>query len=258
MPPISSTPLGQLATLLRTANHAIALTGAGISTPSGIPDFRSPDSGVWANVEDPMEIASIYAFRRWPQRFYTWLRPMAKLMLEAQPNAAHLALARLEQHGFLKGVITQNIDLLHSKAGSQTVYEVHGHMRQLTCSACFAAFPAETVLPRFLETGDVPYCHKCGGVLKPDVILFGEMMPIGVLNRAHQQARLCDLMLVIGSSLEVAPAGDMPLLAHQTGARVVIINLQATHLDHIADLVIRADVLDVLPTLAELLIDPNG
>ncbi|MCB8923074.1 MAG: NAD-dependent deacylase [Ardenticatenaceae bacterium] len=246
--------MAETVTLLRAANHAIALTGAGISTPSGIPDFRSPDSGIWSQTTDPMEVASIYAFKHWPQRFYDWLRPLATMILEAYPNAAHLALAKLEQRGLLKSIITQNIDLLHTKAGSQKVYEVHGHFRQVTCTSCFAQFPAEQYLPEFLETGEVPMCPMCGGILKPDVILYGEMLPISVLNQAQLQTRICDLMLVIGSSLEVAPVGDFPLLAKQSGAKVVMINLEETCLDHIADIIIRADVVDVLPRLAEQLV----
>lgn len=246
--------IAQAAALLRNANHAIALTGAGISTPSGIPDFRTPDSGVWSQVADPLEVASIYAFKRWPQRFYDWLHPLARHLLEAQPNAAHLALARMERAGLIKSIITQNIDLLHSKAGSQEVHEVHGHLRQVTCMTCSARFPAEQIMPDFLAHGGVPRCRTCGGVLKPDLVLFGEMLPIGVLNKAQLQVRICDLMLVVGTSLEVAPVGDFPLLAKQTGASVVIVNLQETHLDEIADVVIRGDVLDVLPDLAARLL----
>ncbi len=249
----TSTLIAEAAALLRNANHAVALTGAGISTPSGIPDFRTPDSGVWAQIADPMEVASIYAFKRWPQRFYEWLHPLAERLITAQPNSAHLALAQMEQMGRIKSVITQNIDLLHSKAGSREVYEVHGHMRQLTCMSCAGRFPAEEIMPEFLATRAVPHCTACGGVLKPDVILFGEMLPIGVLNKAQLQTRICDLMVVCGSSLEVAPVGDFPLLAKQTGAKVVIINLEDTYFDDIADVVIHADVVDVLPRLAEQL-----
>lgn len=200
-----------------------------------------------------MEVASIYAFKRWPQRFYDWLHPLAERLLAAQPNAAHLALAQMEKTGHIKSVITQNIDLLHSKAGSREVHEVHGHLRQLTCLSCAARFPSEKIMAHFLTTRIVPNCPVCGGVLKPDVILFGEMLPIGVLNKARLQTRLCDLMLVIGSSLEVAPVGDLPLLAKQTGAKVVMINLESTHFDEMADLIIHADVVDVLPQLADLI-----
>ncbi|MCA9970185.1 MAG: NAD-dependent deacylase [Anaerolineales bacterium] len=240
----------EAAVLLRQAKHAVALTGAGISTPSGIPDFRSPNSGVWQNVVDPMEVASLYAFKRHPQTFYDWLRPLARLIFDSHPNPAHLALAELEAANLLKCVITQNIDLLHTRAGSQTIFEVHGHLRQLTCIACYELYEMTQFLAHFLDTGKVPRCPQCGGVLKPNVILFGEMLPVKVMNQAQLHARLCDVMLVAGSSLEVAPAGDLPLLAKQSGARVIIVNLGDTYMDHIADVRIYADVVDVLPRLA--------
>lgn len=239
------------ASLWRDARHVVALTGAGISTPSGIPDFRTPDSGVWDRVADPMEVASIYAFKRRPQSFYDWLRPLLQTFLAAEPNAAHYALARLEQHGRLQSIITQNIDLLHSRAGTETIHEVHGHMREATCITCYEVFNADMVLSDYLATGDMPHCPACGGVLKPNVILFGEMLPMRVMQRAKAETRRCDLMLVAGSSLEVAPVGDLPLLAKQTGADLIIVNLGETHLDEIADVIIRADVVEALPRLAE-------
>lgn len=243
--------VAEAADLLRQAKHAIALTGAGISTPSGIPDFRTPTAGLWEQMKDPMEVASIYAFKRHPQSFYDWLYPLARLMIAAQPNAAHLALAHLEGRGRLKGIITQNIDLLHSKAGSRTVYEVHGHLREMTCISCFQVYNANMFLPEYMDTGLAPQCPGCHGILKPNIILFGEMLPMRVLSQAQMQTRLCDLMLVVGSSLEVAPVGDLPLLAKQSGAKVIMINLGETYLDDIADMVIRVDVVEALPRLAE-------
>lgn len=244
-------------TLLQQAHHAVALTGAGISTPSGIPDFRSPDSGVWEQV-DPMEVATIYAFKQRPQAFYDWIYPLAKTILLAQPNAAHTALAQLETYGPLKCVITQNIDLLHTRAGSQTVYEVHGHMREATCMHCNSIYNAQMILPEFMATGDVPYCPGCGGVLKPNVILFGELLPVRVLHQAQEHARTCDLMIVAGSSLEVSPAGDLPLLAKSAGAHLIIVNLGETHLDYLADVVIHADVAEVLPRVAAAFAPEKG
>ena len=245
--------IGQAATLMQQARHAVALTGAGISTPSGIPDFRSPKSGVWEQVVDPMEVASIVAFKRRPQVFYDWLHPLAKLTEAAKPNVAHLALARLELHGRLQCIVTQNIDALHTKAGSRTIYEVHGHMRELTCIDCFQIYPSEKIVLEFIETGQVPRCPGCAGILKPNFILFGEMLPMMAINKAHLHTSMCDLMLVVGSSLEVAPVGDLPLMAKQSGAKLIIVNLTETHLDDIADIVIHADVVEVLPKLAEAL-----
>lgn len=236
--------------LLKAARYVVALTGAGISTPSGIPDFRTPDSGLWETEADPMAVASIYAFRHHPDRFYEWLYPLARLAMGAQPNAAHKALAALEAQGKLQSIITQNIDMLHSRAGSQTVYEVHGHLRQATCMQCHAKVDGRIMLSEFLHTRCLPRCAACGGVLKPDVILYGEVLPLHVLKRSQHQAMMCDMMIVAGSSLEVSPAGDLPWLAKQAGAKLLFINLSETHLDQIADLVIHADVVDVLPQLA--------
>lgn len=235
--------------LLLASRHAVALTGAGVSTPSGIPDFRSPSSGLWQRA-DPMQVASIYAFRQRPQDFYDWIHPLARKALKAKPNAAHVALAELEAFGPLQAVITQNIDMLHTKAGSKEIIEIHGHMRELTCLRCFEIVPSEEILGEFIRNGEVPRC-SCGGVLKPNVILFGEQMPVRALVQSKKQARQCDLMLVAGSSLEVAPAGDLPEMARGNGARLIIVNNEETHADHLADVVIHADVVDVLPRLVE-------
>lgn len=249
--------LDTVVALLRRARHAIALTGAGISTRSGIPDFRSPQAGLWEQV-NPAEVGSLYGFRHHPERFYNWIRPLAHLILNARPNTAHLALARLERNGYLKSIITQNIDMLHERAGSQTVYEIHGHLREMTCIHCFAVYPAEPLVNAFIEAGQVPTCSRCGHVLKPNVILLGEQLPARPLAAARREARRCDVMLVIGSSLEVYPAAELPLVAQRAGASLVFINLSATTLDPLADVVIHADVIDVLPHLADVLEDSAG
>lgn len=235
--------------ILRQSRHAVALTGAGISTPSGIPDFRSRDSGLWEK-HDPTEVASIAAFKQNPQEFYRWIRPLLDTITIAKPNAAHQALTQLEAHGPLKAIITQNIDTLHRKAGSQNVLEVHGHLREATCLRCYDIYKTEAVLDEFYAADEVPCCPSCGGILKPNVILFGELLPVSVLNQARLQARSCDVMLAIGSSLEVAPVGDLPMLAKQAGAYLIFVNLIETHLDPLAEVVIHADVADVLPQLA--------
>ncbi|MCP4360858.1 MAG: NAD-dependent deacylase [Chloroflexi bacterium] len=235
--------------LVQQADTIVALTGAGISTPSGIPDFRSPTSGVWQNV-DPMEVASIHAFQQNPRPFYQWLHPLAKLMQTAQPNAAHVALAEMEQQGRLKGIITQNIDLLHQQAGSTAVYEVHGNIRESTCMACRQKTLSETYMGDYIATGNVPLCPYCAGVLKLDVILFGEMLPLATLQKAHREAERCDLMIVAGSSLEVSPVNELPWQAKQAGANLIIVNFSETHLDYLADVIINADVVEILPQLA--------
>lgn len=240
--------------LIQASHSIVALTGAGISTASGIPDFRSPSTGLWEGV-DPLEVASLAAFRQDARPFYQWLRPLAQQLRQAQPNPAHFALAQMEAAGLLTAVITQNIDLLHSKAGSQTVYEVHGHIRQATCLGCHHTVDGTQTITQFLETDQIPRCPRCGHVLKPDVILFGESLPSQLLYQAQLHAQACDLMIVAGSSLEVSPINELPWLAKQAGARVIFINFEETSLDPIADLLIRADVVEVLPQLATVL--PN-
>ena len=248
--------LSAAATLLRQAEHAVALTGAGISTPSGIPDFRSPGTGVWEQVQ-PMLLASIWAFRLRPRAFYDWMRPLARTILEAEPNAAHRALADLEMTGYLEAVITQNIDGLHQRAGSQQVLELHGHARTATCLECGCTVDSRLVAERFLA-GEMPRCDDCGGLLKPDVVLFGEMLPPGVLAASQAACEACDLLLIAGSSLVIAPASELPLVALEANADLVIINLQPTPLDSRASVVIRQDVATALPTIARQILSSQS
>lgn len=236
--------------LLREAQYAVALTGAGISTPSGIPDFRSETSGLWTNA-NPFEVASLFGFRYQPRAFFEWIRPLTQKIVEASPNPAHMALARLEALGILKSVITQNIDLLHTRAGSATVHEVHGHIREMTCISCFRVYDAVPILKVFLENDpwEVPLCSACGGVLKPNVVLFGEQLPARVLLKAEQDSRQADVMLVAGSSLVVQPAADLPRLVQRHGGKLILVDLQETSYDRSADVVIHGDVADVLPRI---------
>jgi NAD-dependent deacetylase len=229
----------------------VALTGAGVSTHSGIPDFRSPGSGLWQKV-DPFEAASIFAFRRKPEAFFEWIAPMARCIVEAQPNGAHLALAQMEAAGCLRAIITQNIDGLHQRAGSQQVSEVHGHLREATCVRCYSVFPTGPFIQRFLDEGKFPACPHCGNLLKPNVILYGEQLPALAMQEAQRQIRRCDLVLVAGSSLEVAPVSELPRLAHEHGAHLIIVNMQPTYLDDQSDVTIHDDVADILPQMARL------
>lgn len=235
--------------ILQSSRYTVALTGAGFSTPSGIPDFRSPTSGLWDRY-DPLEVATLMSFRQRPQIFYNWIRPLASLILNAKPNPAHYALKELEQSGPLKSIITQNIDMLHSKAGSQAVREIHGHLRETVCLGCGREAPCLELLEIFANTGDIPLCNSCGFVLKPKVILFGEALPPEALTLAELDLIRCDVMIVAGSSLEVSPVGDMPMQAFYNGAKLILINYTPTHVDHLADVVIRGDVAEVLPQLA--------
>lgn len=247
-----SEPIRQIAALLKTSHSAVAFTGAGVSTPSGIPDFRDPESGLWSHT-DPFEVASIYGFRQNPSAFYNWVYPLAQVTFAARPNAAHQALAALEQRGQIHGVITQNIDMLHSRAGSKAVYEIHGNLREATCTQCFTVYPGEPILRQFLEDHQVPHCPKCGAVIKPNVILFGEQLPYREIQAAQLAVQRTDLMLIIGSSLAVAPASDLPLMALRSGAKLVIINLTPTDFDRQASLVMHANAAEVLPAVLHCL-----
>lgn len=235
--------------LIDRARHAVALTGAGLSTPSGIPDFRSPDTGLWANY-NPMEIATVHAFRHHPEEFFKWIRPLAHQMIEAQPNAAHRALADLEKAGRLATVITQNIDGLHQRAGTTDVVELHGNIYTATCVRCYRTFASDAFLHALIDEGHIPVCPICGNVLKPNVILFGEALPVQALMAAKHAINLCDLLIVAGSSLEVAPASDLPATALARHAALIIINRDRTYMDEQADLVIADDLAEVLPAIA--------
>jgi NAD-dependent deacetylase len=236
--------------LLRQARAAVALTGAGVSTRSGIPDFRSPQSGLWAK-SDPLEVASLLTFRYEPERFFEWVRPLAGLIRRAQPNPAHMALAALEAAGRLRQVLTQNIDGLHQQAGSRQVLELHGGLSTATCVRCFASGPGLALIDTFIETGQAPQCALCGGPLKPDVTLMGEELVVGVLQAARQFARECDVMLVAGCSLEVMPAAGLPLEALEHGAKLILVNYHPTYMDEQATVLIEGDVAEVLPLLAQ-------
>jgi NAD-dependent deacetylase len=247
-PPVRDA-VGRAADLLRGARFAVALTGAGISTPSGIPDFRSTGSGLWHRV-DPMRVASLTSFRYDPEAFFGFLRPLASQLLQAVPNAAHRALARLEQAGRLIGVITQNIDQLHQKAGSRKVVEVHGTYRRATCITCYREVDSGPYLAAFVEDGTVPRCAACGGVLKPNLILFGEQLPWAPFEQARAWCSAADVLVVAGSSLEVTPVSRLPQLALEGGARLIIVNREPTYLDPRAEAVFREDLVEVLPDLA--------
>jgi NAD-dependent deacetylase len=242
--------------LLTKSRQAAALTGAGISTPSGIPDFRSQDSGLWRRF-DPMAVASLSSFRYHPEKFFDWVRPLVTTMLDAAPNEAHYALARLESAGFLAGVVTQNIDDLHHRAGSKTVFEVHGHLRRATCIKCYQAYSTEGHIEAFAERGEIPRCDGCGGILKPDIVLFGEQLPSEIVFAAQKLIDQSDLILIAGSSLEVTPAASMPVRSLNRGARLIIVNNEPTYLDERADVVFHEDVVDILPLLADKLLEAN-
>lgn len=236
--------------LFQQAKHTVILTGAGISTPSGIPDFRSEGTGLWSKSE-AMEVASLSNFRYEPSGFYEWFRPLANQITNAAPNAAHIALAELGQAGLIDTVITQNIDVLHQKAGSKKVIEMHGTLRTLSCTQCFHQFESAPFLAPFVNEGILPHCPDCGAILKPDVILFGEQLPQKSWYEAQRAARNSDLMLVVGSSLEVLPVAGLPMQTLDRGGHLIIINQTPTYLDVRADIVFSEDAADLLPNLAK-------
>ncbi|GAB1472259.1 NAD-dependent protein deacylase Cob2 [Chloroflexota bacterium] len=248
--PETQTSIKFAADLIRQSKHAVVLTGAGISTPSGIPDFRSSGTGLWSH-DEPLEVASLSTFRTKPSLFFEWFRPLARQMFDARPNAAHIALAQLEERGFVKAIITQNVDVLHQRAGSKNVIEMHGTMQTLTCTQCYHHVQAESYISDYVETGKLPCCPKCGALLKPDVILFGEQMPQAALSSAQRAARACDLMLVVGSSLEVLPVAGLPMQALDRGAHLIILNNDPTYLNVRADAIFYEDVAEVLPAITE-------
>jgi NAD-dependent deacetylase len=238
------------ADLFRAARRAVILTGAGLSTPSGIPDFRSEGTGLWSR-DEPLVVASLTTFRTAPEKFFQWFRPLASQIHNAQPNVAHLAMVEMEKTGCIQSIITQNIDALHQKAGSKNVIEMHGTIRTLSCSQCYHQSESLPYLGPFVERGEIPRCSSCGGIMKPDVILFGEQLPQKAWMQAQRDARQCDVMMVAGSSLEVLPVAGLPMQALDRGAHLIIVNNSPTYLNVRADVAIMEDVADIIPAIAE-------
>jgi NAD-dependent deacetylase len=232
----------RLAELVREASCVVALTGAGISVPSGIPDFRSPGTGLWERV-DPMEVAHIDAFRRDPVRFWGFYRERFASLADKRPNSAHRALVALERAGMLAAVITQNVDTLHRRAGTRELVEVHGSVATCSCPGCGTSVSSERA--RELLGGDrdgVPRCETCASALKPGVVLFGELLDARCLQRAGELCEAADLLLCIGSSLEVHPVAGLPRLTLDRGGQVAIITRGATPLDDLASVRLDGDV----------------
>ena len=240
----------RLAGLIRESGCTVALTGAGISVPSGIPDFRSPGTGLWENV-DPMEVAHVDVFLRDPARFWSYYRPRFGMLSDKQPNPAHRALAQLEQQGMLDAVITQNIDTLHRKAGSAKVIEVHGTIDTGSCWTCRRTYPRDEIEPLF-DTGGIARC-ECGGNVKPDVVLFGEMLPEAAMVEAHALCGHADLLLCVGTSLEVYPVAGLPSVTRTSGGAVAIVTKGPTPYDGEAEVRLDGDVVEELEALLQLL-----
>ncbi len=227
----------RLAQLIRDNQPCVVLTGAGVSTESGIPDFRSP-TGIWARY-DPMEYATIDAFRRDPVKVWDFYARRFEALKSARPNAAHEALAQLERDGYVEAIVTQNIDRLHELAGSRRVIEVHGSIRTSSCLACGLRSSLDDVLV-MLADAPAPTCRSCGTILKPDVVMFGELLPADAIERATRLAREAALMRVVGSSLAVFPVADLPRETVDAGGLLAIVNREPTPFDDDAELTIRA------------------
>ncbi len=241
----------QIAEWLAQSHTAVAFTGAGISTESGIPDFRSP-GGIWSRVQ-PVLFDDF--MRSAEARLEYWRQKAASHgdFADAQPNAGHSVLASWESKGRLRGVITQNIDGLHQLAGSQSVLELHGTARTASCLDCGESHDVDALVEQFRQTADVPECRACSGRVKSDTISFGQPLPVDVLQESSRWCHESDFMLVCGSSLVVYPAADLPLVAKEGGARLIIINRDPTPLDEIADLVIHESIGNTMTAVAEAL-----
>jgi len=239
--------LEHAAEVLANARRGVALTGAGVSTESGLPDFRSP-SGLWAGV-DPLEVATLTAFRRAPEKFYDFYRTRLAMLAGARPNPAHHALADLETKGMMSAVVTQNIDGLHQAAGSRRVIELHGNLREAACPDC-GWIGSITVVTEALARESLPRCERCGRRVKPNVVLFEELLPRDAYSEAERACREADLLLVVGSSLQVTPAAWLPVVAQRAGVPLIIVNDEPTPFDDLASVALRGRAGQILPTLA--------
>ena len=242
----------RLAELIREADSAVVLTGAGVSVPSGIPDFRTPGKGLWENV-DPMEVAHIDVFRLQPDRFWEFYGQRFAALGDKQPNAAHLAIAELERRGLVDAVVTQNIDRLHRRAGSRRVIEVHGSIDRCVCPQCGCHVELERVMELMAAHPGAPECVACVAPLKPDVVLFGELLPEQAIDEAYRLAASADLLLAVGSSLEVYPVASLPRVTLDSGGRLALVTQGPTPYDREASVKLSDDVVADLGAVLEAL-----
>lgn len=247
----------QVAKILLQHSPCVALTGAGLSTQSGLPDYRSPDKGLWEQLEKMPDSTSmlmtLQGFKENPEVFYSRFRSFLEKILSAKPNPAHIALAELEVCGYIQAIITMNGDLLHQKAGSQNVIEMHGTVDRAICISCYQPDEGIYHWQQYLENGKVPQCRHCGGIMKPDVILTGEQLPVKMVMKAKKLIHESNMILAVGTSFSGGPVMSWIEKACEQGKKIVIINLSPTILDTVAEVVIRTDVVEVLPALLEKL-----
>ena len=242
----------QAAELIKNSNYIVAFTGAGISVESGIPDFRSP-GGLWDRF-NPMEYAEYSAFLTHPEKYWTMHKELREIVINAQPNPAHEALATLEhEYDKLKAIVTQNVDFLHSRAGNTKVLEIHGSSKTSRCLSCSKEF-YYTEVEEFLDEGQLPpRCPECDGLIKTNTVLFGEQLPYNVVEQARVEIVAADLLIVIGSSLTVYPAAALPSLAVQTGTRLLIVDKEFTPMDIYADVAIRGMAGEIMSKILTVL-----
>lgn len=238
--------LSLLSRWIRTSSNIIVFTGAGMSTESGLPDFRSAN-GLWNNV-DPRELASIRSLNTNQKNFYDFYKSRVNSLNQADPHDGHFILASWEKRNYLKHIITQNVDGFHQRAGSKSVSELHGSLRMAKCNDCHKEYSWERILEN-----NPPKCEVCSGKVRPGVVLFGESLPLEALEKADTESSNAELFIVIGSSLEVSPANYFPVKAKNAGARLAIINNEETNMDDFADIVIRGKAKDVLQQLDHLI-----
>jgi NAD-dependent deacetylase len=233
---------------IKHARKTVALTGAGISAESGLGTFRGKD-GLWGRY-DPAVVASIESFTQVPRKFWEFAREIGWIFLTAKPNAAHMALAELEAMNRLDSVITQNVDGLHQRAGSKRVIEIHGNVGRIICTRCSAEYTTEKIVDRIAQQY-VPTCERCGGSLKPDVILFGEPLPKKAFDQALKKVRSADLLLAVGTSLEVYPAASLLEIAEKSGAKIVSIDSERTGWDDLCDYKVNGPAGEILPRIVQ-------
>ncbi len=234
----------KFAEMIKISSKIVIFTGAGMSTESGLPDFRS-ETGIWKDI-DPTQLASVEAMEMGGDEFFSFYRDRIETLMKVKPNQGHYILAEWERKKIIAGIITQNVDGLHHRAGSKNVAELHGNLREVKCRRCQKIFPASL----FLENRQ---CHECGGRLRPCVVLFGEMLPVEGLTKSEDLMKECDLFIVLGSSLQVSPANWFPRDAKTAGAELVIVNKTPTPLDELADLVIAGPVGEILGEINAIL-----
>ncbi len=242
--------------LILSSSNAVAMTGAGISTESGIPDYRSPGTGLWEKMDQ--SVVSLQGFIEDPSRYYDYSLELYPIRRDAKPNPAHYLLAELEQRGRLQGIITQNVDGLHQDAGSDVVCELHGSLRQTVCMDCSTLQPMDEAMERVISGQNPPLCTQCGGVLKPNAVFFGEALPRPPWERSVELSRSADLFIAIGSSLLVSPANALPDIAIRGGSEIVVLNSTPTPFDGEAKLVVRDRIGEFSSEVAALLSQENA